>query len=361
MYPALLGAAVNLILDPILIFTLGLGIEGAAMATVAARLATVVVAIGLAMSRYRAFAWPRPHRVVRDFSDAMGIAVPAVLATVATPMGTAIVMREMAKYGTDAVAAMAVINRMVPVVFAVVLSMSGAIGPIFGQNFGAGRMDRVQETFVEGLRFLAIYVLGMSALLYLLRAPIADVFNADGQMRDLLFLFLGPVALASFFNGRSSWPTRRSTISGVPDTRPGSAGRAILPEHCRSCWPSGRSGAHRAFLSVRLSGGLCSPVSRSGWRCASSRSRAAIRCRGSISAPTAGCMSCPTARCGNTVSPVRPTTPRWTSRRWGADDQPLSVDRPPLSIRADDRHPANRRQTTPPKKTPGWVLPMRSR
>jgi putative MATE family efflux protein len=201
MYPALLGAAVNLILDPILIFTLGLGIEGAAMATVAARLATVVVAIGLAMSRYRAFAWPRPHRVVRDFSDAMGIAVPAVLATVATPMGTAIVMREMAKYGTDAVAAMAVINRMVPVVFAVVLSMSGAIGPIFGQNFGAGRMDRVQETFVEGLRFLAIYVLGMSALLYLLRAPIADVFNADGQMRDLLFLFLGSVALASFFNG----------------------------------------------------------------------------------------------------------------------------------------------------------------
>lgn len=201
MYPALLGAAVNLLLDPVLIFTFEMGIEGAATATVAARVATVMVAFGLAMARFRAFARPRLQCIARDYRDAMGIAVPAVLGTVATPMGTAIVMREMAKYGTDAVAAMAVINRMVPVVFAVVLSMSGAIGPIFGQNFGAGRMDRVQETFLEGLKFLGLYVLAMSALLYLLRAPIADVFGAEGQMRTLLYLFLGPVALGSFFNG----------------------------------------------------------------------------------------------------------------------------------------------------------------
>ncbi|MGI3210601.1 MATE family efflux transporter [Roseovarius tibetensis] len=201
MYPALIGAGVNLILDPILIFSVGLGIEGAALATVAARAATVIVALGFALARYRAFARPRAKCVLRDFRAASAIAVPAVLGTVATPLGTAIVMREMAKYGTDAVAAMAVINRMVPVVFAVVLSMSGAIGPILGQNFGAGRMDRVQETFVEGLRFLGLYVLAMSALLYLLRAPIADLFGADDDMRALLYLYCGPMALGAFFNG----------------------------------------------------------------------------------------------------------------------------------------------------------------
>jgi putative MATE family efflux protein len=233
MYPALLGAAVNLILDPILIFSLGMGIEGAATATVAARLATVIVAIGLAMARYRAFSRPRLQCVSRDCGAAMGIAVPAVLSTVATPMGTAIVMREMAKYGTDAVAAMAVINRMVPVVFAVVLSMSGAIGPIFGQNFGAGRMDRVQDTFVEGLKFLAIYVVGMSALLYLLRAPIADLFDADGQMRDLLFLFLGPVALASFFNGAIF--VANATFNNLG--RPGYATGVSWARHTAGTWP----------------------------------------------------------------------------------------------------------------------------
>lgn len=201
MYPALLGAAVNLVLDPILIFSLSMGLEGAAVATVLARLATMVLALYYAMSRYRAFAKPRLGCVLRDCGGAIRIAVPAVLATIATPVGAAIVTREMAKYGADAVAGMAVINRLVPVVFSVVLALSGAIGPIFGQNFGAGRMDRVQETFFDGIKFLALYVITMSALLFVFRAPIADLFKATDEMRSLLYLYLGPLALASFFNG----------------------------------------------------------------------------------------------------------------------------------------------------------------
>jgi Na+-driven multidrug efflux pump len=148
-------------------------------------------------------------------------------------MGMAIVMREMAKYGTDAVAAMAVINRMVPVVFAVVLSISGAIGPIFGQNFGAGRMDRVQEAFFEGLKFLAMYVVGMSALLFLLREPIADMFGADGQMRSLLYLFLGPVALGSFFNGAIF--VANATFNNLG--RPGYSTAVNWARHTAGTWP----------------------------------------------------------------------------------------------------------------------------
>lgn len=201
MYPALLGAAVNAIADPFLIFSLGMGLEGAAAATVFARLATMALALYLVISQYRAFAKPRLRCVFRDCGGAGKIAVPAVLATIATPVGAAIVTREMAKYGADAVAGMAVINRLVPVVFSVVLALSGAIGPIFGQNFGAGRLDRVQETFFDGIKFLALYVITMSALLFMFRTPIANLFDATGEMRTLLYLYLGPLALASFFNG----------------------------------------------------------------------------------------------------------------------------------------------------------------
>ncbi len=201
MYPALLGAGVNAVFDPILIFGLGLNLEGAALATVLARLATMMLAMGLAMRRYQAFARPRPQCVARDFRETATIALPAVLGTVATPVGTAIVTREMAKYGADAVAALAVINRLIPVVFSVVLALSGAIGPIVGQNFGAGRLDRVLRTFTDGLRFLAIYVVIMTSLLFVLRSPLADLFEATGMMRSLLYLYLGPLAFASFFNG----------------------------------------------------------------------------------------------------------------------------------------------------------------
>ena len=96
---------------------------------------------------------------------------------------------------------MAVINRIIPVVFSVVLALSGAIGPIIGQNFGAGRLDRVRETFFDGLKFTGLYVILASFVLFLLREPIADLFDARGQARDLLILFCGPLALMMFFNG----------------------------------------------------------------------------------------------------------------------------------------------------------------
>ena len=201
MYPSLMGGAVNAIFDPILIFALGLGLDGAAWATVLARLATLGFALYPAVHLYNAFAQPRLKCTVRDISIASGIAVPAILATVATPVGTALVTREMAKYGTDAVAGMAIINRMVPVVFAVILALSGSIGPIVGQNFGAGRLDRVRETFLDGIGFVALYVVSVAALLFMLREPVADLFGATGATRDLILLFCGPLALASFFNG----------------------------------------------------------------------------------------------------------------------------------------------------------------
>jgi len=201
MAPALAGAAVNGVTDPILIFTLGLGLDGAAIATVLARATTAAVAVTLAVSRHRGFCWPRHEYLLRDCGDALGIAFPAMLTTVATPVGTAIVTREMARYGSDAVAGMAVINRMMPFVSAVVFGLSGALGPIFAQNFGAGRMDRVLGTFQEGLRFLVVYVLLTTAILFAVRTPVADLFGATGQMRELLLLFMGPLAPALVFNG----------------------------------------------------------------------------------------------------------------------------------------------------------------
>ena len=56
-------------------------------------------------------------------------------------------------------------------------------------------------TFIAGIKFVAVFVIAMSALLYLLRIPIADLFKASGETRDLIYLFCGPLALASFFNG----------------------------------------------------------------------------------------------------------------------------------------------------------------
>ncbi|MEO0748957.1 MAG: MATE family efflux transporter [Pseudomonadota bacterium] len=201
MYPALLGAATNGILDPILIFGLSMGMEGAAWATVCARFVTLGLAIYPAIKRYNAFIRPRSYWLWRDLAEVNQLAIPAVLANIATPVGTAIITREMSKFGTDAIAGMAVIGRMTPVAFSVILALAGAIGPILGQNYGAKQMDRVRQAYVDALKFVALYVGFVTLVLFLLRDHIVALFGASGMAETLILLYCFPVALASFFNG----------------------------------------------------------------------------------------------------------------------------------------------------------------
>ncbi|MEM9124777.1 MAG: MATE family efflux transporter [Pseudomonadota bacterium] len=201
MMATIYGGVVNAVLDPILIFAVGLGLDGAAIASVLARLCMLGAALWPALKVHQGFARPSVVQLVTDFRPVRAIAIPAVLTNVATPLGNAIVVREIAQYGTDAVAGMAVIGRLLPVAFSVIFALSGAIGPIIGQNFGAEKFDRVREAFLAGIKFTAIYVLGMAAVLFVLRGPIADLFAAQGETRVLIYLFCGPLALAAFFNG----------------------------------------------------------------------------------------------------------------------------------------------------------------
>lgn len=197
----LAGGVVNAVLDPLLIFTFGLGLEGAAIASVIARFTILIVSVYPVIKTHHGFAMPSFDLFRRDFAPVMAIAVPAVLANVATPIGSGIVTREMAKFGTDAVAGMAIIGRLTPVAFAVVFALSGAIGPIIGQNFGARLHQRVRSAFTTAMGFISIYVVLIAVVLYFLRGPIADLFEAEGLTLQLVFLFCGPLALSQIFNG----------------------------------------------------------------------------------------------------------------------------------------------------------------
>lgn len=195
------GALATAVLDPVLIFGFGLELTGAALGSVAARMVIAAVALRPIVARYGGFDRPTPGQVVADMGPIWAIAVPAILTQIATPVGQAFVTRATSAYGEAAVAGMAIAGRLTPVAFGVIFALSGAIGPIIGQNFGAGRMDRVRRAFLDGLIFTGLVIVLVSALLFLLRAPIADAFQARGLTRDLVYLFCGPLALLWFFNG----------------------------------------------------------------------------------------------------------------------------------------------------------------
>ena len=201
MMATIVGGVVNAVLDPILIFGLDLELTGAAMASFAARVAIAVMAIRPLIRIYGGIARPRMAGMLRDLSPVMAIAFPAILAQIATPVGQAYVTRVMAGYGEEAVAGMAIVGRMTPVAFGVVFALSGAVGPIIGQNYGAGNMARVRQGFNASVLFVALVIVAVSALLFVFRAPLANLFEAKGVTRDLIYLFCGPLSLAFFFPG----------------------------------------------------------------------------------------------------------------------------------------------------------------
>lgn len=201
MMATIYGGGVNLVLDPILIFGLSLDLTGAAIATVAARLTIAATALLPILRHHGGFERPTPAGLIADLAPVTAIAVPAILTQIATPVGQAAVTRAMAGFGEAAVAGMAIAGRLTPLAFGVIFALSGAIGPIIGQNAGAGRMDRVRRAFRDGLLFAALITLVVSALLFALRAPIADLFRAEGMTRDLVYQFCGPLSLFFFFNG----------------------------------------------------------------------------------------------------------------------------------------------------------------
>jgi MATE family, multidrug efflux pump len=201
MMATIFGGLVNAILDPILIFGLNLDLTGAAIASVFARATIAATSLVPILRYYGGLEKPTAAEFRQDFPTILAIAFPAILTQLATPVGQAYVTRSMAQFGEAAVAGMAITARLTPVAFGVLFALSGAIGPIIGQNFGAGQHDRVRTAFRDGILFTAIFVTSMAGLLYLLRPFIAGLFNADGLTLDLVYMFCGPLALAFFFNG----------------------------------------------------------------------------------------------------------------------------------------------------------------
>ncbi len=227
------AAVVNGILDPILIFGLDLGLEGAAYASAAARV-TMMGAGFVAVFKVHGL---RSRWSMTDFlatlRPLMKIAGPATITNVATPIGNAYVITVIAQYGDSVIAGNTIVARITPVAFALFFSMSGSIGPIIGQNLGAHKYDRVHETVASSLRFIAGYTAVLWAVFVLSQDMIIDAFSASSEAAGMirafciwvvpLTAFLGALFVANAAFNNLGHPMRatffnvsKATIGTVP-------------------------------------------------------------------------------------------------------------------------------------------------
>ena len=201
MWATVLGSLVNAILDPLFIFTFDWGLEGAALASVAARVVVLAVAWHALAVVHRLPCRISREQFLADIRPILGIATPAVLTNLATPIGGSFVLMTMSRFGDSAVAGAAIMGRITPLAFAAIFALSGAVGPIVGQNAGAGRYDRVRSTLASALVFNVAYVALVWLLLWFSADFIVRAFSASDQAEELIRFYCYFLVGAFSFNG----------------------------------------------------------------------------------------------------------------------------------------------------------------
>ena len=122
---------------------------------------------------------------------------------------------------------MAIIGRLTSIAFGTIFALSGAVGPIIGQNYGARDFTRVRRALHDALLFTGIVVVVATVILFFLREHIAALFSAEGVSLSLfscsedrwLWRFSSTVCC--------SYRTPVSTIWVALSIRPGSTGGGI--------------------------------------------------------------------------------------------------------------------------------------
>lgn len=233
MVATLIGGGVNAILDPIFIFGLSMGVQGAAIASVFARLAVMAFSLYAVIYKHNLVAKPDFSIFKSYIPTIYKIAFPAILTNTATPIGNAIVTSNIAQFGENYVAGYAVIGRIMPVCFALVFSLSGAVGPIIGQNFGAGHWERINRTLRDAMLFTSLYCVLVSIVLWLGQDLLIGMFSLKGDSAEIVMIFCSFVAITFIFNGalfvanaafnnlnRPTWSTAlnmgKATIGTIP-------------------------------------------------------------------------------------------------------------------------------------------------
>lgn len=227
MYVTLFSGAVLMVLDPIFIIWSGMGLDGAALGLVLFRFCLMGLALFFAAYQHDLIARPDLSAVRETLHPYMAVALPAIATQMATPAGNYFLTIVMAPFGDDAVAAWAVVGRLTVLAFGGIFALSGAIGGIFGQNFGAGHYDRLRSTYRDALIFCAVYTLVMWAVLWAVTPLVIDAFALTGQGADVLraftlvgagaFIAVGGLYVASAAFNTLGKPTRSTLLGWVKD------------------------------------------------------------------------------------------------------------------------------------------------
>ena len=202
----LVAAIFNAMLDPLLIFGVGdwggLGLRGAAIATVVARAGTMVAAFWAMHYKHDLLARTLPtlQQFWRSSVSVFHVGLPAAGTNMIIPAATAAIVALIAGYGSHAVAAFGAATRIEQLTLVPFYAISAVIGPFVGQNLGAGEHGRIREA----VRICGLFCMGFGLVTAVLLAvgaePVMGLFTDDPRVIDIgrTYLWIVPVSNGAY-------------------------------------------------------------------------------------------------------------------------------------------------------------------
>ncbi|MFB9135420.1 MATE family efflux transporter [Vibrio sp. AK197] len=190
-------SVLNLALDPIFIFTLDLGINGAAIATILAFGIGILVVAPKVMSRHWvSFDW-HDLNIVRSVGSISNIMGPAMISQLLPPLSSMLATKLLATFGTAAVAAWALGSRYEFFAIVAVLALTMSMPPMIGRLLGAGKIQDIRQLINIAVKFILGLQLVIAIITWLAATPLAQLMTSEHSVESILnwHLMIVPLSL----------------------------------------------------------------------------------------------------------------------------------------------------------------------
>lgn len=189
LYFLVISSVLNVGLDLLFVAVLHIGVEGAALATVLAQCVAAVLSLFYVWKKYEIIHFQKEHSHWNGQSvwKLMQMGVPMGLQFSITAIGGLIVQSSLNMLGATYIAAYSVANKIQNLVLQAFPSLGSAVATYVGQNYGAGRIDRIKRGVKTSVILCGSYSLIVMIAAYFFLAPAVQIFVDDptGQIQEI--------------------------------------------------------------------------------------------------------------------------------------------------------------------------------
>lgn len=196
-----IGLAINIVLDPLLIFTAGMGVAGAAIATTLSQIFVALLMTILILSPNKPYQGFHMEITIRKdrLQEMLKISLPVALQNGLFTIISIVVARIVAIHGTTAIAVQKVGTQIEAITYMTAHGFGAALSAMVGQNYGAQQYDRVQGSFRSAIFTMGMFGLFTGGLMYFFAEPIFRVFISEEPALAMGVVYLQIISISQIF------------------------------------------------------------------------------------------------------------------------------------------------------------------